>query len=61
MLEYFTMEVIQGLAEIYWSYSCISKKLLKLIIVRQKSFEVIREHPLKLIMVKQKLIDVTQG
>ena len=61
MVEYFSMEVDQGFAKIYWTYSGISGKVLKLIRVGQKSIEVIHGQPWKLFMVKTKLIDIIQG
>ena len=61
MVEYFIMEVDQGFVKIYWTYSCMSRKLLKLISDGQKSIEVNHGQLLKLIMVKQKTIDIIQG
>ena len=61
MVEYSSMEVDQSFAKIYWTYSCMSKKVLKLISDRQKSIEVNHGQLLKLIIVKQKTIDIIQG
>ena len=47
-------------AKMYWTYSGIGKKLLKLIRVRQKSIGDNHGYSLKLVMVKQKLIEVIQ-
>ena len=34
IVKYFTMEVVQGIVKIYWTYSCMNRKVLKLISVR---------------------------
>ena len=46
------MEVDEGLAKTYWAYSCMSRKVLKLISDRQKSIEIDHGQLLNEIMVK---------